>query len=164
MEGMRKMNYKISGAFRRSKKYYIIYAIIWLVLALLLVPAMVYGYAIATRLDDFGKALSEFARTIKNPIAGFQGVFALEVFGEYISTLLVTTVIYTVFFVVGFLKAAPKNEYTDIEHGSSGWSEHGEQYKIISKDSGIILAENNYLPLSKRGNINVLVVGRFRCW
>lgn len=43
-----------------------------------------------------------------------------------------------------------------------GWAEAGEQYKEISKKEGIILAENNYLPLDKRGNINVLVVGGSR--
>ena len=56
-------------------------------------------------------------------------------------------------------KTLPKSAYDNIEHGSSGWSEHGEQYKIISNKQGIILAENNYLPVDKRGNVNVLVVG-----
>ena len=55
-----------------------------------------------------------------------------------------------------------KNEYTDIEHGSSDWSQNGEQYQILNKSKGIILAENNYLPVDKRGNVNVLVVGRIR--
>ena len=53
----------------------------------------------------------------------------------------------------------PKHRYDDIEHGSSDWSGHGEQYQVLSRRSGIILAENNYLPLDKRGNVNVLVVG-----
>ena len=57
------------------------------------------------------------------------------------------------------MKAKPKNEYKDIENGSSGWSEDGEQYKILNRNKGIILAENNYLPIDKRGNVNVLVVG-----
>lgn len=57
------------------------------------------------------------------------------------------------------MKAKPKNEYKDIENGSSGWSEDGEQYKILNRNKGIILAENNYLPTDKRGNVNVLVVG-----
>ena len=51
-----------------------------------------------------------------------------------------------------------------MEHGSSDWSEHGEQYRILSKNKGIILAEDNYLPVDKRGNINTLIVGRFRFW
>ena len=68
------------------------------------------------------------------------------------------------FGVIGTSKVMPKNEYTDIEHGSSDWSKNGEQYKILNRSRGIILAEDNYLPLDKRGNTNVLVVGRFRFW
>ena len=64
-------------------------------------------------------------------------------------------------FLIGF---KPKNEFSDIEHGSSDWSQRGEQYQILSKNKGIILAENNYLPVDKRGNVNVLVVGRIRIW
>ena len=59
---------------------------------------------------------------------------------------------------------APKSEYENIEHGSSDWSQNGEQYRVLSKNNGIILAENNYLPVDKRGNTNVLVVGRIRFW
>ena len=55
-------------------------------------------------------------------------------------------------------------EYEDIENGSSDWCENGEQYKVLSKNKGIVLAEKNYLPLDKRGNVNVLVVRRFWCW
>ena len=36
----------------------------------------------------------------------------------------------------------------------------GEQYSVLSKHKGILLAENHYLPVDKRGNVNVLVVGR----
>ena len=50
-------------------------------------------------------------------------------------------------------------DYEDIENGSSDWCEGGEQYKILSKNKGIILAEDNYLPVDKIGNVNVLVVG-----
>lgn len=83
---------------------------------------------------------------------------------EFFSLLWKCTLIYSVFMFIGFFKTAPKNEYTDIEQGSSDWAVRGEQYKILSKNKGIILAENNYLPVDKRGNVNVLVVGRFRIW
>ena len=66
--------------------------------------------------------------------------------------------------VIGTIKNAPKNEYADIEHGSSDWSQKGEQYRILSNKKGIILGENNYLPVDKRGNVNVLVVGRIWIW
>ena len=35
----------------------------------------------------------------------------------------------------------------------------GEQYQILNNKKGIVLAENNNLPVDKRGNVNVLVVG-----
>lgn len=66
---------------------------------------------------------------------------------------------YGMFVLIGIAKAFPKHEYDDIEHGSSDWSENGEQYKVLSKTKGIVLAEKNYLPVDKRGNVNVLVVG-----
>jgi hypothetical protein len=68
------------------------------------------------------------------------------------------------FIFVGVYKALPKHEYDDIENGSSDWATGGEQYRVLSKKSGIILAEKNYLPVDKRGNVNVLVVRRFWCW
>ena len=34
-------------------------------------------------------------------------------------------------FAVGLIKSMPKNEYTDIEHGSSGWAD-GDQYEILN--------------------------------
>ena len=66
--------------------------------------------------------------------------------------------------LIGIAKAFPKHEYQDIENGSSDWCEGGEQYRVLSKKSGIVLAEKNYLPVDKRGNVNVLVVRRFWCW
>ena len=83
---------------------------------------------------------------------------------EFFSLIWKFTLVYGIFMFVGFVKTAPKNEYTDIEQGSSAWAGKGEQYKILSRNKGIILAENNYLPVDKRGNVNVLVVRRLRIW
>lgn len=69
-----------------------------------------------------------------------------------------------IFMFIGIYKAIPKHEYDEIENGSSDWAQNGEQYRVLSKKSGIILAEKNYLPVDKRGNVNVLVVRRFWCW
>ena len=35
---------------------------------------------------------------------------------------------------------------------------------INRNKKGIVLGQDNYLPVDKRGNVNVLVVGRFRFW
>ncbi len=72
--------------------------------------------------------------------------------------------VYAVAVFIGIARAYPKHEYQDIENGSSDWCEGGEQYKVLHRSKGIILAEKNYLPVDKRGNVNVLVVRRFWCW
>ena len=160
------MNYKVEGAIRRNRKYFIVYAILWIVIAIAFVSPFSYSAHVAGldgefKLDVF---IETFGTSITNPIGTLGNLFSSEAVGDFISTLLVVTIFYTVFFFIGFVRSAPKNEYSDIEHGSSDWSQKGEQYTILSKNKGIILAEDNYLPLDKRGNINVLVVGRFRFW
>ena len=69
-----------------------------------------------------------------------------------------------IFVFIGVIRALPKHEFDSIENGSSDWAQGGEQYRVLSKKKGIILAEHNYLPVDKRGNVNVLVVRRFWCW
>jgi len=98
--------------------------------------------------QDFGEVIGSFGSYAK----------------EFFSLIWKFTLVYGIFMFVGFVKTAPKNEYTDIEQGSSSWASKGEQYKVLSRNKGIILAENNYLPIDKRGNVNVLVVRRLRFW
>ena len=160
------MNYKIEGAIKKTRKYIIIYAILWLFCVIVFV--MPAGAAIAESSTngafDFGKFFSIFTSYVLKPFSSFGKVFLPTYISSFIGILWKFTFIYVIIAIVGMIKNAPKNEYEDIEHGSSDWSQRGEQYQILSKNKGIILAENNYLPLDKRGNVNVLVVGRFWFW
>ena len=160
------MNYKIEGAIRRNRKSFIVCAILWLLLVIVFVAPFSYSVFEANASGKFSLEIfmEQIATNIMNPFKTFFGIFEQGATHDFISFLLGFTVFYLVIFFIGFAKSAPKNRYTDIEHGSSDWSERGEQYQILSKNKGIILAENNYLPLDKRGNVNVLVVGRFRFW
>ncbi len=88
--------------------------------------------------------------------------FNPEYTGTFFKTEAYVTVVLLIFAVVGFLKTAPKHEFSDIEHGSSDWAQHGEEFEVLSPKKGILLAEKHYLPVDKRGNTNVLVVGRIR--
>ncbi len=160
------MNYKIEGAIRRNRKNFIIFAILWIFIAIVFVSPFAYSSYLAgidgkMNLEVF---FVTFGESIGNPFGTLGKVFAEGAAGTYFSTLLVVTIFYAVFFFIGFVRSAPKNEYSDIEHGSSDWSQRGEQYQILDRNKGIILAEDNYLPVDKRGNVNVLVVGRFRIW
>lgn len=160
------MNYKIEGAIRKNKKNFIVFAILWIFIAIVFVSPYAYSSHMA-RLEgrmDLEVFFETFGASITSPLQTLGNVFASGVGGTFFSTLLVITIFYSVFFFVGFVRTAPKNEYTDIEHGSSDWSQRGEQYQILNRNKGIILAEDNYLPVDKRGNVNVLVVGRIRIW
>lgn len=160
------MNYKIEGAIKRNRNNFIIFAILWIFIAIVLVSPFSYSWHTAGINGEFNLNIfvETFGKSITNPLGTFANVFSSGAAGDYISHLLVVTIFYSVFFFIGFVRSAPKNEYTDIEHGSSDWSQRGEQYQILNKNKGIILAENNYLPVDKRGNVNVLVVGRIRFW
>ena len=113
---------------------------------------------------DLEVFVKTFGTCITNPFGTLGSVLTEGAMGTYFSTLIVVTIFYSLFFFIGFVRSAPKNEFSDIEHGSSDWSQRGEQYQILSRNKGIILAENNYLPVDKRGNVNVLVVGRIWIW
>lgn len=160
------MNYKIEGAIRRSKKSFIICAILWLLLVIVFVAPMSYSAFQASQSGNqqIEVFMEKILENTTHPFSTFVGIFANGAVHNFVSLLLVFTIFYLVIFFIGFTKSAPKNRYSDVEHGSSDWSERGEQYQILSRNKGIILAENNYLPIDKRGNVNVLVVGRFRFW
>ncbi len=154
------MGYKLNKAFKDNKKSIVIVLVLWVILSIVLVAPMSYSIGISmvngafqldTFIEKFFSEVTSFTSITRVFSQGYGSIFG--------KNLLYFTVIYVVFALIGIFKSKPKHEYTDIEHGSSDWSENGEQYSILSKNKGIILAQNNYLPVDKRGNINVLVVG-----
>ncbi len=161
------MNYKLEGALKRNRKYFIICGILWIFIAIVFVAPVAYSKFVAGLVDGsevLETFITTFITSIMHPLQTFGKIFEEGAIGDYVSSLLIVSILYLLFFFIGIYRSAPKNEYSDIEHGSSDWSKRGEQYQVLSKDKGIILAENNYLPVDKRGNVNVLVVGRFWFW
>ena len=160
------MNYKIEGAIRKNKKNFILCIVLWLVLTIVFVAPFAYSAFQASQSGKFllDAFINNLMNNITSPFSTITNIFSQGATDNFFSLLLGFTIFYLVVFFIGMAKTAPKNEFTDIEHGSSDWSQKGEQYKILSRNKGIILAEDNYLPLDKRGNVNVLVVGRFRFW
>ena len=153
------MNYKVEGAIRRNKKYFILFGMLWLFIAIVLIVPVTVGYNTAVIQQDGTAGITSFVETMKNPFAGFVTMAVNNWTGIYIKNLVIFSIIFAIFFIVGIARSAPKNEYTDFEHGSSDWSKNGEQYTVLNNKKGIILAEENYLPVDKRGNVNILVVG-----
>ena len=156
------MNYKIKRALKKSKIVCIIMAAIWIALSILFSAPI--AVSIVESSDggpfDSNAFFSSLFETIGDIGGNLGKIFKSDYAGTYWKVEGYVTLGVLIFFGIGLIKSMPKNEYTDIEHGSSDWA-NGDQYEVLSKKKGIILAENHYLPVDKRGNVNVLVVGRF---
>ena len=153
------MNYKISGAIRRTRKYYIIFAILWVFISIVLVMPLTIGFHEAQIQHNISKGFEVIIDSIQHLGKSFGILSSQKIWGDYLKNVGLFTIFYAILMTIGLIRSAPKNEYTDMEHGSSDWSRNGEQYTILNNKKGIVLAEDNYLPVDKRGNVNVLVVG-----
>ena len=151
---------KMKKAFEKNKKYLILFLVLWIVLEIVLIAPMSVAIAessvqgkfdLAFFIENLGKEVSSFTAITRIGSVGAGSAFGKGTLWLTILCLVVTA--------IGIIKSKPKNNYEDIENGSSDWCEGGEQYKILNKNKGIILAEDNYLPVDKIGNVNVLVVG-----
>lgn len=159
--------YKIKHALQKSKKVFIMVLILWIVLSIVLIAPITVGL-VESRQDGqiidssvlFDNVFSKFGDIKEN----LGKILKKDYIGVYLKGELYLTIGLLICAAIGIVKSLPKNEYTDIEHGSSDWATGGEQYKVLSPKKGILLAEKNFLPVDKRGNTNVLIVGRFWFW
>ena len=161
---MKKIN-DIKKSIQQNKRFLIVIAIIWGIIAILLVAPIALAWANTVNANISGSEegtvnfIEEFIKEISSFTAFFRmfgNPKALEIFAK---CLIPYTIAVIAFSIKGYSKTKPKGAYYDKEQGSSDWSVKGEQYKILSKNKGIILAKENYLPVDKRGNINTLIVG-----
>ena len=140
--------------------------VLWVIFAIVLVCPLAVSIAESTNQQgalNIGLVIEKFIPCFTDISTRFK-VFSTAYIGTFGKTLLYFSIFYVVISIIFYIKNKSKGEYYNIEHGSSDWSENGEQYKVLSKNKGIILAEDNYLPVDKRGNINTLIVGRIRFW
>ena len=151
------MNYKIEEAFKKSKWMTIIMIAIWFALSIL------FAAPIATSIAEAHMKGNEFFENLFNNLLDIGGnlgkIFRPSYIGSFLKVELYVTVAVIFMYFVGIIKQMPKNEFSGIESGSSDWA-GSEKYSILNRKEGILLAENHYLPVDKRGNVNVLVVGR----
>ena len=155
------MNDKIKKVIERNKVAFILVTILWVALAITFIMPVTCGSYAATRGGgfDMDAFFNYFSKAVANIGDGFRSMVKHNLIFAYLKNLLGLTLLYILVIVAGIIRTMPKHRYDDIEHGSSDWSSHGEQYQILNRKEGILLAENNYLPVDKRGNVNVLVVG-----
>lgn len=126
------MKEKFEAAWKKSRKYFIIYLVLWFIITIVFVVPLSCSIVDATINGTF--SMNEFFIKIGANIANFFGnlgkVFTPAYLPTFWSVLWKYTLIFLVVMVIGIWKAAPKHEYSGIENGSSDWSENGEQYRI----------------------------------
>ena len=157
------MGNKLSYVLKKCKGVLIICLILWVVLSIVLIAPLSISWVDATVLKNGNFIENLLNSDLGNVFGNLGKAFSSDYIGTFLKLELYLAIALLFFTIVGMVKTMPKHDYADIEHGSSDWAD-GEQYSILHKSKGILLAEKHYLPVDKRGNVNVLVVGRFRFW
>ena len=145
--------------FDKIKKVGIIILILWFLTEIFLISPISVSVG-----EDTVKSVEDTTTVLERLFVNISSFNTITKLGKYFTSgkFVFFSVINTIFWLIIMSIATIKardNEYQDIEHGSADWAKNGEQYTILSKKEGIILAKENFLPLNKNGNINVLVVG-----
>ena len=126
---------KMKKAFEKNKKYLILFLVLWIVLEIVLIAPMSVAIAessvqgkfdLAFFIENLGKEVSSFTAITRIGSVGAGSAFGKGTLWLTILCLVVTA--------IGIIKSKPKNNYEDIENGSSDWCEGGEQYKILNKN------------------------------
>lgn len=157
------MENKLSYVLKKCKFVFIVCLILWVVLSIVLIAPISISWVDATELGNGNFIMNILESNLGDIFGNLSKAFSSQYISTFLKMELYLIIALLFFTIVGMIKTMPKNDYKDIEHGSSDWA-NGEQYSILSKNKGILLAEKHFLPVDKRGNTNVLVVGRFRFW
>ena len=157
------MGNKISYALKKCKSVFIIAIILWVIVSIVLIAPISIRWVESVEHNNGSFIDNLMNSNIGNIGNNLSKAFSKEYIGNYLKCELWVAILILGFSIIGMIKTMPKHDYADIEHGSSDWAK-GEEYSILSRNKGILLAEKHYLPVDKRGNTNVLVVGRFWFW
>lgn len=84
-------------------------------------------------------------------------------FDEYVYNLKPFSIAYGVAFLIILICKKSEKEYEGVEHGSAEWATGGEEYSVLSKSEGFILAKDHFLPVIPKPpsgkNGNILIIG-----
>lgn len=151
--------------FEKKKAIFIVLGIVYVLLALFVVSAYV-----RTDLDLIANEVKKggaliLVDALQNHISDIGGNFSacfsnIAVYGSALKNFTLFYWIVGILFAI-FMKQG--SEYEKIEHGSAGWSENGEEYEVLSRKEGFILADKHFLPVlpdpPQAKNGNILVIG-----
>jgi len=159
---------KLRRSIAKIKVKLIVYLVIMVVVIIVGLAPLVVSYQAGMLAKQAGESFWEvfypqIFHNIQRPFSSLGECFSVYL-GPFLNALKWYILIFGLFAFIGIFRAIPQHEFQDIENGSSDWSENGEQYTVLNRKKGLILAEKNRLPVDKRGNVNVLVVRRLWCW
>ena len=142
----------IGGILKNRKKRYIFY------MTLILILSLLFSWLLAVLSSQLGGVFRggsiNFNFFSFNP--ELRAVFNNNFLVIWKLLLIVGFIVAVVYEVTQFII---KGEYEGVEHGSSGWAD-GDQYDILNRTTGIILAKDNYLTTDNKFiNKNVLIIG-----
>ena len=129
------MNMKVRKTLKDNKVSLIIIGVLWIVLAIILVSPIAYSIveSINNGIFDFSKFIEIIFDNISH-FNTFGKIFDEKYIGVFFKALGYYTIIYIVFSTIGLFRSKAKSDYKDIEHGSSDWSEGGEEYQVLSRN------------------------------
>lgn len=153
------MKEKINYALKKSKFVFIIVLVLWVILSIVLIAPMSVSL-VESQIEGNGNFIDILLNNFNKVGDNLGKVFTADYRATFFKGNLYLIIALLFFGIVGLIKSMPKHDYAGVENGSSDWAT-GEQYSVLSRNKGILLAEKHYLPVDKRGNVNVMVVGRF---
>lgn len=149
----------IKGILKNQKKRYTFYAVIIGIFAIFVGGSFAATYAQYLRGDiNFIQCIPKLVTNIPTFIVELikDSVARAVVLKSFLVCGLIAFAFAVVFEVKNYWL---KGEYEGTEHGSSGWAD-GEQYEILNRHEGIILAKDHYLTTDNKSiNKNVLIIG-----
>lgn len=151
--------------FEKRKPVIIMLGIVFVLLALFVVSAYTRTQVDLGAAEEEKGALLVLIDALSKNISdiGTNLSVSFENMDIFLGALQSYIVIYLVGSVILLVCMKPGGEYENVEHGSAGWAENGEEYNVLSKKEGFILAKDHYLPVIPKPpeakNGNILVIG-----
>ena len=102
------MNYKISGAIRRTRKYYIIFAILWVFISIVLVMPLTIGFHEAQIQHNISKGFEVIIDSIQHLGKSFGILSSQKIWGDYLKNVGLFTIFYAILMTIGLIRSAPK--------------------------------------------------------
>ena len=152
--------------FEKRKFIFVVIGVVFVLLTLFVVTAYTrtnIDLVAAGKTDE--NVLTILLEMCSNNISdvGNNIKISFENFGMFFENLKSFSLVYLILAVALIIFCKTDSEYKGKEHGSAGWAENGEQYEVLSKKEGFILANKHYLPVlptpPQAKNGNILVIG-----